>query len=72
MKIQAKNIETGMVVRLGAMKMTVESIEKGFQKNGKEIVDITGSVERSMGRGNKPISYRGTERIKVETWVSIS
>jgi CO dehydrogenase/acetyl-CoA synthase alpha subunit len=42
MKTQAKNLKIGMTVIEGGWSNKIESIEKGFQKNGVPIITITG------------------------------
>ena len=70
MKIQAKDVKVGMVIKWGVVTMDVEKIETAYQKNGKEIKLFTGNVTRSMGRGNKPAYYHDTIKIKSDTFLN--
>ncbi len=67
MKIQAKDVKVGTTIKSGVVTMTVEEIETTNQKNGTELRLFTGDVTRSMGRGQKPIKYHDTIKIKSET-----
>lgn len=71
MKIKANKVEKGMTIGWGVVTMTVEHIEETFQKNGKQLINLTGSVVRSMGRGHKPIKYNSTISPKGETLLNL-
>lgn len=67
MTIKAKDVKEGMIIKWGVVTMEVNRIETAHQKNGKELRLFTGSVTRSMGRGNKPACYQDTIRVKSDT-----
>jgi len=69
MKIQAKDVKVGTTIRKGVISMFVEKIETTYQKNGIELKLFTGDVTRSMGKGNKPIKYHDTIKVKAETFL---
>jgi len=67
MKIQAKDVKVGMTIKWGVVTMMVEKVETTYQKNGKELKLFTGNVTRSMGRGQKPVKYHDTIKVKSKT-----
>lgn len=78
MKIQAKEVKIGMKVLFGwGELLTVKSIVKSFQKNGKELVTFIGdSVQTTTKSKNKkyPIvenRYNYDITFKLETQVNI-
>ena len=78
MKIQAKEVKIGMKVLFGwGELLTVKSIIKSFQKNGKELVTFIGdSVQTTTKSKNKkyPIvenRYNYDITFKLETQVNI-
>ena len=48
MTIQAKDLKTGMTVKFGdyGQWLTITKIDSRLQKNGKEVVVLTGNTER--------------------------
>jgi translation elongation factor P/translation initiation factor 5A len=71
MKIQAKDVKTGMTIKIGNMKMTINTIEVSNQKNGIETRIFSGHTEFSMGRGKKRC-FDSTQTVKSQTTVSIA
>jgi len=69
MKIQAKDVKVGMVIKWGVVTMEVEKIETAYQKNGKELKLFTGNVTRSHGRGYPPVYYHDTIKVKEDTFL---
>lgn len=78
MKIQAKDVKIGMNVSFGwGELLTVKSITKSFQKNGKELVTFIGdSVQITTKSKNKKYPIIGNQynvdiTFKMETQVTI-
>jgi hypothetical protein len=72
MKIKAKDLKIGMTITSGVLTMTINNINKSFQKNGTALVVCYGSVVRYMGRGFKNKFFDTYDiSIKEETLVKI-
>ena len=72
MKIQAKDIQVGMLIQWGVVKLTVERIVPFTQKNGKTGKFFYGPGERSLGKGFKPIRLdNGEINAKDETFLTV-
>ena len=77
-KIQAKDVQTGMTIRWGAVTITVEEIVPYTQKNGIEGKKFIGMAKRSIERGNhirrnsRALAAHKTDiHVKNLTWVTV-
>ena len=71
MKIKANKVEKGMTIGWSDLTVNVDKVEESFQKNGKQLINITGSMEKSMGRNKKPIKFYSTISPKGETLLNL-
>ena len=72
MKIQAKDVKVGMIVKWGVVTITVERIEPFIQKNGKTGKLFYGPATRSWGRGVKPSHYENYDiNVKDDSWLIV-
>jgi len=72
MKIQAKEAKIGQTIKWGVVTITIERIEKDYQKNGVEVLTFFGPAIRSAGRGFKPYHYKQYDiSPKSETIISL-
>ena len=76
MKIQARDLKVGQDVKFGNHWMKVEELIYGTQKNGKEYVNVCGTVYSGFVRssyGNRPVHphYCDYNCPKLDTWVTV-
>ena len=65
MKIQAKDLKIGMLIVDGVWSMKVESIKKGFLKNGKPTTTVEGRQNRVAPKNKKAPTYKNLQGERV-------
>lgn len=72
MKIQAKELKTGMTIRLGYWVVEIEKISSGVQKNGKIFFTVSGkTVTTRKDKFGRTREFYSENIIRENTKVSI-
>jgi hypothetical protein len=72
MKIQAKDVKIGDIVKWGLITIKVKEIQDFTQKNGIKGKTFFGPAFRSCGRGIEPIVFKDYDiSPKNDTWLAL-